>query len=146
PPAIGALLMAASGLGWGLYSLIGKGAADPLAETAANFVAAAPIAIAVAWIFWDGASAQGAILATISGVVTSGLGYALWYRVLPSLDASAAALSQLCVPVLAFVGGAVFLAEPLTVRFAGASVLVLGGLALGILWRAPQRSIGSKGS
>lgn len=144
PPGLGALLMAAAGIGWGLYSLIGRGATDPLSETAANFVAAAPVAILLGWALWDGASGAGMALAAISGVITSGLGYALWYRVLPQIDASAAALAQLTVPVIAFAGGAALLGEALTGRFAGASLLVLGGLALGILW--PQRQSGSSGS
>ena len=127
--------MAVAGIGWGLYSLIGRHAKEPLAETAANFCAAAPVAIAVGVLFWDGIDAAGIGLATISGVVTSGLGYALWYRVLPRIEASSAALAQLTVPIIAFAGGAALLGEALSGRFAGASLLVLGGLAFGILWR-----------
>ena len=146
PPGLGARLMAAAGVGWGLYSLIGRGASDPLSETAANFVVAAPAALLIGALVWDGASVSGIVLATVSGVVTSGLGYALWYRVLPQIDASAAAIAQLSVPVIAFAGGALLLGEVLTGRFLGASVLVLGGLALGVLWRKPQRSMGSSAS
>lgn len=146
PAGLGAVLMAAAGVGWGLYSLIGRGASDPLAETAANFLVAAPVAILISGLVWDGAGVSGFALATVSGVVTSGLGYALWYRVLPQIDASAAAIAQLSVPVIAFAGGALLLGEVLTGRFLGASVLVLGGLALGVLWRRPQRSIGSSAS
>jgi drug/metabolite transporter (DMT)-like permease len=138
PDLAGAALMAAAALGWGLYSLIGRGARDPLAETAANFVWAAPLGLLV-WIFWaDAISPAGLALAAVSGVVTSGLGYALWYAVLPRLDASVAALAQLTVPVIAAVGGLLLLGEAVTPRLVLASALVLGGVALGVAARRPR--------
>ena len=143
PAPTAVLLMGAAGLGWGLYSLAGRGATDPLGETAANFLCAAPIALII-WALWpDGLSMQGALLAVVSGAVTSGLGYALWYSLLPRLDASAAALSQLTVPVIAVAGGALLLSEPVTMRLLLASAVILGGVAFGILG---QRRIGSNRS
>jgi len=133
-----AALMAAAALGWGLYSLIGRQSGDPLAATAANFVLATPPIVAV-MLLWPSETtsapitAAGVALAIASGVVASGLGYALWYTVLPRLAAASAALLQLTVPVLAALGGMVFLAEPLTARFVIAALLVLGGVALGVL-------------
>ncbi len=143
-PALGAsLLMVAAALGWGVYSLAGRGAGDPLQNTAANFICASPIAL-VAWIILpDGVDATGALLAVVSGTVTSGLGYALWYSVLPRLEATVAALAQLTVPVIAVVGGLLFLAEPATLRLTIASAVILGGVAFGVLG---QRRIGSKAS
>lgn len=136
-------LMALGGLGWGLYSLAGRRARDPLAETAANFLCAAPIGLAI-WALWpDGLSPIGALLAIASGALTSGLGYALWYSLLPRLSASAAALSQLTVPAIAALGGAALLSEPITPRLLLASALILGGVALGTLG---QRTKISKGS
>jgi drug/metabolite transporter (DMT)-like permease len=130
--------MAAAALGWGLYSLIGRGARDPLAETAASFVWAAPLGLLV-WLVWaDAISPAGVVLATLSGVVTSGLGYALWYAVLPRLDASVAALAQLTVPVIAAIGGLLLLDEAVTPRLVVASALVLGGVALGVAARRPR--------
>ncbi|NNF25529.1 MAG: EamA family transporter, partial [Rhodobacteraceae bacterium] len=137
PDPLGAALMAAAALGWGIYSLAGRGAGDPLSATAANFVLTVPLTLAVWLVMSDAISPQGAALATISGVVTSGLGYALWYSVLPGLLPSVAALAQLTVPVIALAGGIVFLGEALTLRFAVASVLVLGGVAIGVLARKP---------
>lgn len=137
------LLMAAAGLGWGIYSLAGRGVGDPLGETAANFLCATPIAL-IAWAIWpDTLTGRGAILAIVSGAVTSGLGYALWYTVLPRLEATVAALTQLTVPVIAIAGGVALLSEPVTLRMVLASALILGGIAFGILG---QRKIGSKGS
>ena len=133
PDAAGAALMAAAAVGWGIYSLIGRGARDPLAATAANFLWAAPVAILL-WLAWDdglGMSGRGAVLAILSGAVTSGLGYALWYSVLPGLAASSAALAQLTVPVIAALGGALVLGEALSTRGLVAGALVLGGVALG---------------
>jgi drug/metabolite transporter (DMT)-like permease len=132
-----ALLMAAAGVGWGAYSLAGRGARDPLLATAANFCLALPFALAIA--FWRfegvGLSAAGVGLAVVSGALTSGLGYALWYAVVPQLGAARAGVAQLSVPILAAFAGAVWLAEPLGLRFGVAAVLVLGGVALASLPR-----------
>lgn len=137
PPPIGAALMAAAGIGWGLYSLNGRGAADPQAETAANFLLAAPVAVLL-WLLVpdaEGPRITGVGLAVLSGVVTSGLGYALWYSVLPRIPASVAAVAQLTVPLIAMAGGMVLLAEAQGLRFAGAAVLVLGGVGLSLVRR-----------
>jgi drug/metabolite transporter (DMT)-like permease len=134
PPLLPLLLMAGAGLGWGLYSLAGRRAADPLAATAWNFLLAIPVGLVVALAAGLAqTSLRGAVLAVISGAVTSGLGYALWYALLPRLGAARAAVAQLSVPVLAALGGAVLIAEAPGWRFAGASVLVLGGVALASL-------------
>ncbi len=136
----GAFLMAAAGLGWGIYSLVGRGGGAPLPATAANFTLAVPPVLAL-WLVLPGGvelTGAGVALAVISGVVTSGIGYALWYTVLPQIEASVAALLQLLVPVIAALGGILFLAEPLTARAIGAAVLVLGGIALGIARAAPK--------
>lgn len=127
-----ALLMAAAGIGWGIYSLAGRGARDPLAATAANFCLAVPVMLIVAlWRFDFAALTLAAtLLAVLSGAVMSGMGYALWYAVVPQLGASRAGVAQLSVPVLAAVAGALLLGEPLTWRFGVAAVLVLGGVGL----------------
>ncbi|MDZ7906571.1 MAG: DMT family transporter [Cypionkella sp.] len=132
PDLIGAAMMLAAALGWGVYSLRGRNAADPLADTAWSFLWAVPAGAALFALLPDAMTARGAMLAIVSGAVTSGLGYALWYRVLPQITASTAALAQLTVPVIALAGGAALLGEPLTLRFAAASALVLGGVAFGL--------------
>jgi uncharacterized membrane protein len=113
---------AGAALGWGVYSLVGRRATDPLAETAANFILAAPLCAAVLFA-WPGPgaamTAPGVILAVLSGAVTSGLGYALWYSVLPRLEASVSGLVQLSVPVIAMAGGALLLGEAVTPQDAG---------------------------
>lgn len=122
-------LMAAAGIGWGVYSLSAKGARDPLAATGWNFILAVPVAL-VLWLTLphQAASTAGIVLAVVSGAVTSGLGYALWYSVLPVLGPSRGAVAQLTVPIFAVAGGMAFLGEALTLRFAVAAVLVLGGV------------------
>jgi drug/metabolite transporter (DMT)-like permease len=141
------LAMLGAALGWGIYSLVGRRATDPLAETAANFVLAAPLCAAVLWA-WPGPGAalteQGVILAVLSGAVTSGLGYALWYAVLPRLEASVSGLVQLSVPVIAMAGGVLLLNEAVTLRMLGAALVTLGGIAYGL--GAFQRTSGSNGS
>lgn len=130
PDPVGAGLMAAAAFGWGIYSLLGRTATDPMRATAGNFVFAVPFSVVLFALIPDGASASGVLLAVISGAVTSGCGYALWYAVLPQLGASRAAVAQLCVPVIAALGGLVLLGEGLSLRFALASLLVLGGVLL----------------
>ena len=142
-PLVATALMISAAIGWGVYSLVGRRAADPLRETANNFLVASPVAVVIWLIFQDSLDAQGTMLAVVSGAITSGLGYALWYSVLPRLDASVAALSQLTVPVIAVLGGALFLAETPSLRIILASVVILGGVAFGIL---SQRKSGSSGS
>ncbi len=144
PPVTAALMMGIAAVAWGVYSLAGRGATDPMAETGANFICAAPFAILAWLIVQDGMNVTGAVLAVICGAMTSGLGYALWYSVLPKLDAAVAALTQLTVPVIAVLGGMLILGEAVNARLILASVVVLGGVALGVL--GGQRKIGSKAS
>lgn len=137
-------LMAAAGAGWGVYSLAGRAASDPLAATAWNFLLSLPLVLplglAVRLAAPDG---LGVALAVVSGAVMSGLGYALWYALLPRLGATRAAVAQLTVPVIAALGGAVLLAEAPSLRFWGAAGLVLGGVALANL---PYRGLTSRSS
>ncbi len=140
PPLLGATWMALAGAAWGVYSLRGRGAADPLLATAGNFLRAAPLAL-VLWLpFVDVAHAdtRGIVLAVVSGALTSGVGYALWYTALRELTAMRAATVQLSVPLMTAVGAVVFLAEPVTWRLMLASVAILGGIAL-VLARRKKR-------
>jgi drug/metabolite transporter (DMT)-like permease len=135
PPFLGAALMVLAGAAWGVYSLRGKGAGDPTRVTAGNFWRAALMALALSAIMrqsgsWD---AEGVAYAIASGAVTSGLGYALWYSVLPALKATQAATLQLSVPVIAALGGAALLGEVMTEQFVLASIATLGGIAL-VIW------------
>jgi drug/metabolite transporter (DMT)-like permease len=127
-------LMGVAGAGWGIYSLAGRGTADPLAATAWNFLLSVtlvlPLGLAAGMAVPE---TKGVLLAVVSGAATSGLGYALWYAILPRLGAARAAVAQLTVPVIAALGGAALLAELPGPRFWLASVLVLGGVALASL-------------
>ncbi|MEI4486039.1 DMT family transporter [Frigidibacter sp. MR17.14] len=136
----GVALMAAAGLGWGIYSLAGRGAADPLGDTAANFLLALPLGLMALVLRPDvvAPGAAGVGLAALSGAVTSGLGYALWYACLPRLAASRAAVAQLTVPVIAALGGALLLAETPGPRFWAAAALVIGGVTLSLAGRRPR--------
>ena len=142
PPLFGSILMLGAGIAWGIYSLRGKREKDPVTATTGNFVRAVPFAAAVSIIFLRllNVDLAGVGYAIISGAITSGLGYVIWYSVLPSLKAASAATVQLSVPVLAAAGGILLLGEPLTLRYLLASVAVLGGIALVVLEqnRAPR--------
>ena len=131
PPAVGALLMLAAGAAWGVYSLRGRGAGDPTAVTAGNFVRAAVLAVplGVAGLPWASLDATGLLWALCSGAVTSGLGYAVWYTALKGLHPTSSASVQLSVPVITALGGVAFLGEPVTLRLALCSLAILGGIA-----------------
>ena len=135
PPLYGSVLMLSAGVAWGIYSLRGKGAGDPTRVTAGNFLRAVPIAATLSISMLSGASLDtaGFWYAVSSGTLASGIGYAVWYTALPTLKATNAATVQLSVPVIAALGGIVFLGEPITLRLALASVAILGGIALVIL-------------
>jgi len=139
PEPGGAAVMIAAGVAWGVYSLRGRGEADPAAATAGNFLRALPPALLLGLLALPASRLDGAGLgyAALSGGVASGMGYALWYAVLGGLSATAAATIQLSVPVLAAGGGVLFLAEPITLRLALASIAILGGIALVVVRRPP---------
>lgn len=128
PSLAGSLLMAAAALGWGVYSLLGRGVGDALTSSTLNFVLAIPLGLLVYTILPDQITGYGAFLAVLSGGVTSGMGYALWYRILPQLGSTRAAVAQLSVPLIAMAGGMVFLAEDISLRFVIASLLVMTGV------------------
>ena len=144
PPLPGSILMLVSGVAWGIYSLRGKGVGDPTKVTAGNFLRAVPIAAVLSVLMLKSTSLDtaGFWYAVSSGALASGLGYAIWYTALPALKATNAATVQLSVPVIAALGGIVFLSEPITLRLALASVAILGGIALVIMEK--QRSNGTQ--
>jgi drug/metabolite transporter (DMT)-like permease len=134
PDPIGAGLMLAAGVAWGVYSLRGRGTARPLAATAANFVRTVPFTLALSLAAPGpiAVSPRGAALAAASGALASGVGYSLWYAALPGLTAARAAVLQLLVPVLAAAAAVALLGEPLTTRLVAAGAAILGGVALAI--------------
>ena len=147
PPIGGALLMIGAGISWGVYSLRGRGRGDARRESAGNFARAVPMALAISVMMVRSAhvEARGLTLAVVSGAITSGLGYAIWYTVLPSLRATSAATVQLSVPAIAAIGAVLLLGEPITLRLALSASAVLGGVAWYILAKgaavAPRRGV-----
>jgi drug/metabolite transporter (DMT)-like permease len=140
PPLVGAALMLGAGVAWGIYSLRGKSAGDPLQVTAGNFIRAAPMAAVLGLALLDDVSIDfaGVGYALLSGALASGLGYAIWYTALPFLKSTTAATVQLGVPVIAAMGGMFFLQEPVTLRLLSASVAILGGIAL-VVWAGHRK-------
>jgi drug/metabolite transporter (DMT)-like permease len=138
PAPLGATAMALAGAAWGVYSLRGRGIADPLAATASNFARAAPLALALSALTAGAAHADapGVALAVASGALSSGIGYVIWYAALRGLTAMRAATVQLSVPPIAAMGGALMLAEPITPRLMLASAAILGGIAVVLATRA----------
>jgi drug/metabolite transporter (DMT)-like permease len=140
PDPLGAMLMAIAGVAWGVYSLLGKNAADPLEATANNFILSVPLVALVSLAFLGDfqVTLKGMALAAASGSIASGLGYAIWYTALKGLAATQAATVQLSVPIIAAIGGVILLSEQVTLRLVLASVATLGGIALVLMQRTSK--------
>ena len=132
PPLLNAGLMIAAGVAWGVYSLRGRGAGDPTAVTTGNFIRTVPftLALSLLMVSHKDFDQSGVFLAIASGAITSGIGYAIWYRALPGLKATQAATVQLSVPVIAALGGILLLGESLSLRLGLASIAIIAGIAL----------------
>lgn len=133
PPLEGAALMIVAGIAWGLYTLRGRASTvSPLARTAWNFVRASLVGVVVALLYWPDLnySPRGVLLAIASGGIASGLGYVIWYRVLPSLSTLTASVVQLAVPLIAAAGGTLLIGERLSLRLGVAALLLLGGIGV----------------
>jgi drug/metabolite transporter (DMT)-like permease len=132
--------MAGAGIAWGIYSLRGRGVANPLSSTANNFLFSIPLCGATSLVFMHQfhLTAMGVAWAFASGAIASGLGYVTWYAALRGLSAGHAATVQLSVPVIAALGGVLLLNEPLTARITLSSIAVLGGIALVLAQRQRQ--------
>ena len=143
PPLIGSILMVSAGVAWGVYSLRGKAVRDATASTAGNFLRAVPFAALVSVIMLPKMhlDSLGVIYAVISGAITSGLGYVIWYAALTGLKAASAATVQLSVPVLTATGGILLLGEPITWRYVIASIAVLGGIFLVVIEKRQASSV-----
>lgn len=135
PPLFAAALMIGAGIAWAVYSVLGRKAGEPIAGTGGNFVRAVAFAavLSLAVPSHDSLDKMGVVYAVLSGALTSGLGYVLWYAVLPALTTASAAIIQLSVPAIATLGGALLLGETISVRVLVASAAILGGIALTIV-------------
>jgi drug/metabolite transporter (DMT)-like permease len=140
PDAAGAALMAVAGVAWAVYSLIGRGVGDPLGATARNFAVSVVPALMLSAATAGSASLTraGIVLAVASGALASGVGYALWYRALPSMTALEAAIAQLVVPVIAAAGAATWLGESPSVRLIAAGVMILCGIGVVLTSQGPR--------
>jgi drug/metabolite transporter (DMT)-like permease len=145
PDRLGLLLMAGAGVGWGMYSLHGRAATSPLADTAANFVRTIPFALglgAIALLHGGHYSVPGILYAAGSGVIGSGIGYAFWYAALPRMTATRGAIVQLSVPVITALVAVPFLGESLSLRLVTAAAAILGGVGLALGARPiPRREV-----
>ncbi len=138
PPAGGALLMALSGVAWGIYSIRGRNESEALSSTTSNFLLSVVFVIALALATFGNAqvSMRGVLLAVLSGALTSGIGYVIWYTALDYLSAMQAAMVQLSVPAIAAAGGVLLLAEPVSMRLLVSSALVLSGISIALLQKS----------
>ena len=137
PSVIGFFLMTVAGIAWGIYTLKGRDSADPLMDTTYNFLRTIPLIAILAIVTIQNAyySAEGILLAVLSGGIASGIGYTIWYIALGGLSATQAAVVQLLVPVIAALGGIIFVSEAITLRLTLSAFMVLGGILLVVLGR-----------
>lgn len=140
PSLSGFILMSLSGIGWGIYSLRGKKSKHPLVDTAYNFLRSLPFLILLIYFLAQESnySTKGILLALLSGIVTSGIGYTIWYTALKGLNSIQASIVQLLVPVLAAIGGVIFIGELISLRLMASSLMILGGILLLIIKRIPS--------
>jgi drug/metabolite transporter (DMT)-like permease len=140
PSLLGSVLMAIAGIAWGVYTLRGRGSTDALGDTMRNFTRAVvpALLLGVLAIRHAHMDARGALLAAVSGAITSGLGYLLWFAALRGMTAIQAAIVQLAVPALAATGGVALLGERITWRLVVAAALILGGVGLAIALRSTR--------
>ena len=140
PSLSGFILMSLSGIGWGIYSLRGKNSKHPLVDTAYNFLRSLPFLILLLYFLAQETnySTKGILLALLSGIVTSGIGYTIWYTALKGLNSIQASIVQLLVPVLAAMGGVIFIGELISLRLMASSLMILGGILLLIIKRIPS--------
>lgn len=141
-PLVPAGLMAAAGIAWGVYTLIGRSGGDPVARTARNFWLAWPFLLApTLFLGWEGVTMEGVVIAVICGTITSAAGYSIWYLCLPRLPVIASGSVQLATPAAAALGGVLLLGEPAGWRLGAASALILAGIALTLI--RPKRQTDS---
>jgi len=132
PSATGFLLMGISGITWAIYTIQGKSSQQPLFDTAHNFLKTLPF-IAILTLFMlpqIKLNPEGIILAIVSGGIASAIGYAIWYIALAGLRNTQAAVIQLSVPVIAAIGGILFVSETMTLRLLIATLFILGGILI----------------
>lgn len=135
PSMNGFILMTISGISWGVYTLIGRRSKNPLTDTTYNFVRTIPFVVLLAVFTLDNMSYSndGVILALLSGGITSGVGYTIWYIALNDLSSTQASVIQLSVPIIAAIGGVIFVSELITFRLIISAIIVLGGILMVVL-------------
>jgi drug/metabolite transporter (DMT)-like permease len=135
PSVVGFALMSIAGIAWGIYTIKGGGSVNPLSDTAYNFARSIPLVLILAVIAYQTThiSSKGALLAIISGGIASGIGYTIWYIALGGLSVTQAAVVQLSVPVIAALGGVIFVSEKISLRLTLSALLILGGILTVIL-------------
>ena len=145
----GLVLITISSFAWGLYTINGRQSLNPLSDTAFNFFRTLPMVVAASLLsFWltddTFLTQKGVWLALLSGGLTTGLGYILWYWILPKILSSMASSSQLLVPLIAALGATWLIEEPFSLTFLVSAILMLGGLGLVMYGRNQHRKVGFK--
>lgn len=130
------IYMIAAGIGWAMFSVSGQRGGSPLGATTSTFaVILLPVVTVFLFNLDEPMTPFGIMLAVISGGVTSGLGYLVWYSVLPQLATTTAGVMQLTVPVIAIIAGIFLLGEASDARVWIASTVVIAGVLISMFAR-----------
>lgn len=127
-------LMVISGIAWAIYSVIGKSSTNALLNTTDNFFKAIIFAIIFMLFFINEFKFDlyTSFLAILSGSITSGLGYLIWYEVLPKIQITTASVLQLIVPILAIFLSVIILDEKFSLELAISTFIILFGIFLAL--------------
>lgn len=130
---LGVLLLAVTGVAWGVYTALGRSAGDPRRATTANFAL-----LALVLVLPTGAGIAAGLPLTVPGLVwgvlmgagTTAFAYVAWYVCQRVLTGTAAGSTQLAIPVITTLGAVLLLDERLSWTLLAAAVLVAAGMWL----------------
>lgn len=137
---LGVGLLGVTGVAWGLYTVAGRGAADPRIANTGHFALLAVVlllpAVAGAAVGLR-VTGEGLAWAAVMGGGTTAFAYVAWYACQRALTGAQAGLVQLVIPVLTAAGAVLLLDEPVSVRLLVAAGLV--GTGMWLARAAPAR-------
>lgn len=125
-------LMIIAGISWGVYSVIGKKSTNATYNTTDNFLKASIFTIIFGVLFVDFFKVDlfTFFIAITSGMITSALGYLIWYEVLPKIEIFTASILQLLVPIIAIFLSLIILDEKLSFELIVSTFIILFGIFL----------------
>jgi drug/metabolite transporter (DMT)-like permease len=129
-----AFLMIIAGISWGVYSVIGKKSTNATYNTTDNFLKASIFTIIFGVLFVDFFKVDlfTFFIAITSGMITSALGYLIWYEVLPKIEIFTASILQLLVPIIAIFLSLIILDEKVSFELIVSTFIILFGIFIAL--------------